>query len=196
MEDHDYLAHHGIPGQSWGTRNGPPYPLSAQKVAKVKKALEKRRKEKAAEKEKARRIAKRKATIAKAEKQISDHEKLKRHVRNKPRDFYKYRDMFTKEEAKELIEQIEWDRKIADIRFDEFRRYNARVREVGSAIKNASDILSNGLNMYNNSAIIYNAMLDHQVRAGSLGKDDADKRKWARADWPKKDDNNNKGGNP
>lgn len=196
MEDHDYLAHHGIPGQSWGTRNGPPYPLSAQKVAKVKKAFEKRRKEKAAEKEKARRVAKRKATIAKAEKQISDHEKLKRHVRNKPRDFYKYRDLFTKEEAKELIEQIEWDRKIADIRFDEFKRYNARVKEVGSAIKNASDILGSGINLYNNSAIIYNAMLDHQVRAGSLGKDDADKRKWAKADWTKKDDNNNKGGNP
>lgn len=25
----DYLSHHGILGQKWGTRNGPPYPLDA-----------------------------------------------------------------------------------------------------------------------------------------------------------------------
>lgn len=24
---HDYLMHHGIKGQKWGVRNGPPYPL-------------------------------------------------------------------------------------------------------------------------------------------------------------------------
>lgn len=27
MTDHIYLAHHGIKGQKWGVRNGPPYPL-------------------------------------------------------------------------------------------------------------------------------------------------------------------------
>lgn len=27
MTDHIYLAHHGIKGQKWGIRNGPPYPL-------------------------------------------------------------------------------------------------------------------------------------------------------------------------
>lgn len=24
-----YLAHHGIPGQKWGQRHGPPYPLNS-----------------------------------------------------------------------------------------------------------------------------------------------------------------------
>lgn len=41
-----YLAHHGIMGQSWGVRNGPPYPLnkSRQKKAykKVRKAVKKK----------------------------------------------------------------------------------------------------------------------------------------------------------
>lgn len=27
----NYLAHHGIPGQEWGKRNGPPYPLNPEK---------------------------------------------------------------------------------------------------------------------------------------------------------------------
>ena len=26
---HDYIAHHGILGMSWGVRNGPPYPLGS-----------------------------------------------------------------------------------------------------------------------------------------------------------------------
>lgn len=31
----DYIQHHGIKGQQWGKRNGPPYPLSAHKHNKV-----------------------------------------------------------------------------------------------------------------------------------------------------------------
>ena len=33
----NYLIHHGIKGQSWGVRNGPPYPLNAQTHNKVVK---------------------------------------------------------------------------------------------------------------------------------------------------------------
>jgi hypothetical protein len=29
----NYLAHHGVPDQRWGVRNGPPYPLHSDKLA-------------------------------------------------------------------------------------------------------------------------------------------------------------------
>jgi len=29
----NYLMHHGVPGQKWGVRNGPPYPLNSDKLA-------------------------------------------------------------------------------------------------------------------------------------------------------------------
>ena len=35
----DYLAHHGILGQRWGKRNGPPYPLSAGAHSSAEKRL-------------------------------------------------------------------------------------------------------------------------------------------------------------
>lgn len=35
-----YLCHHGIPGQKWGKRNGPPYPLTKHSISE-RKALDK-----------------------------------------------------------------------------------------------------------------------------------------------------------
>lgn len=39
----DYLAHHGVLGQRWGKRNGPPYPLgaSAHSASEKKSWMEK-----------------------------------------------------------------------------------------------------------------------------------------------------------
>lgn len=37
MTDHLYIAHHGIKGQQWGVRNGPPYPLKGDSVSRIER---------------------------------------------------------------------------------------------------------------------------------------------------------------
>ena len=34
--DQNYLSHHGIKGQKWGKKNGPPYPLDSKTAERVK----------------------------------------------------------------------------------------------------------------------------------------------------------------
>jgi hypothetical protein len=191
MTQEDYLAHHGTPGQKWGVRNGPPYPLNEQ-VKKTLKVIAKRNAKKKKEKAKLRAKAEEEAAARNAQKKVDDHERLKQRIRKRPQDFYRYRDLLTKEEANDLIEQIQWDRKIEDIKFDEYKRFNTRMKEISSTITTAATIMNQGINVYNNTALIYNAMIDHQMKHGAIKPEEAQKRKISKVDWGGKDDGNKK----
>lgn len=42
ISEKDYLAHHGVDGQKWGVRHGPPYPLSGSDKKQAKRFYKKR----------------------------------------------------------------------------------------------------------------------------------------------------------
>ena len=46
VKSNDYLSHHGILGQKWGKKNGPPYPLDAEDHSAAEKKFAKKIKKK------------------------------------------------------------------------------------------------------------------------------------------------------
>ena len=81
----EFLAHHGIEGQHWGVKNGPPYPLNEEGKAKFKKKF-KEFKEKSKEK-----------------KRIKRRKKI---LRN-PEKLAKYNEEFTLEEIADAIKRFD-----------------------------------------------------------------------------------------
>lgn len=162
MEELDtYLAHHGIKGQKWGVRRyqNPDGSLTAEgrkrnglspekKKSGVKKMIENAQKKTEAKKQ---------ATEAER------HENLKKHVRNHPASIYKFRDEFSDKEINDLVTKIQSDRKLKDIRDEEIQRGWARVNKMASNLGTLSNLTTNGINTWNNSAAIYNALADNGI---------------------------------
>jgi len=76
-----YLIHHGVKGQKWGDRNGPPYPLSriakakaygSKKVRDIKNGLEGKRKQQTTKVENSKEETKRIANTAVEESKLTD----------------------------------------------------------------------------------------------------------------------------
>ena len=88
--DRDYLSHHGIKGQKWGRRNGPPYPLSSE----VHKA-----------------VVTGKSTKSKKidKKKIADkvRENRRKKIMHDPKKLYKHASEFSKKEIDDAYEKLQ-----------------------------------------------------------------------------------------
>lgn len=173
MEDINIIAHHGIKGQKWGVEHGPPYPVrrgaggkpktTSIVKSRLKAALNDRaesRKKKKDEKEKRIAEIREKKAQKEAEKHVEDYEKLKEQVIKHPKDLYKKKDSFSKEEIKKLIEEIEFDRKIQDVRDTEIERGLERYKNLGTGVQTTANLAKNLKEIYNVAADVHNAFVE------------------------------------
>lgn len=147
----DYLAHHGIKGQKWGVRRTPEElghrPKGSGTKKKVKNAVKG-----ALDSYKQKRSAAKEATEKNA------REMLKKYVRKHPKYLPAYANVLTKDEVNKLIDDINFDQKLNDIRQRDIDNGIRRLQRTANKLGTISTLINNGKNLYNNSIEIYDSL--------------------------------------
>lgn len=144
----DFLAHHGTDGMKWGIRNGPPYPLSKEGRAAIRRQRAEKRAAKKAEAERKLQLQKEKeeaAFKAKKEKMI---------MGASASDILSHRGMWTNEELKTIAKRLELEAEISSRIprkknvVDKLTNLSAYTKAISSFSKDVTDIWSNLKKLY------------------------------------------------
>lgn len=179
----DILEHHGVDGQKWGVKHGPPYPLDRNAKRQARKA---ERAEAAKKKKRAKALKKARKTKQKNQEANKKAEEREAKERNKRVSLYKraspaklYRNrqiIANKAEIQDVLDRFEWEQKI--------QQYSAN-RLANTANKAASliKLMGSAVGGYNTVAGVYNSLFPDEKSLPhiSIGKPD------------NKDNKNNKG---
>lgn len=160
----DELYHHGIKGQSWGAKNGPPYPLNAAGKARFRDRLKQRTKElkdgvasvgkkvsSAGSNYKEAKATKKALKIEeKAAKKQEQHQRNLENLAKSPTYLYKHRDSFTTEELNQALNRINTEQRLHQASMQELRRGKDIVdtilgygKTINDAYKTANDLSAN-----------------------------------------------------
>ena len=178
LPDGDYLEHYQIKGAKHGIRrfqnfDGSLTPAgrerygvgparSESKKTEGSKGSGKKKSSNSATKSLQKALSERKYKKAKKEeaKQIEDREGLKAYLRQHPKQLPKYNTALTEEEANEIIKNIQFDRKLKDIRNDEVRRGWQKVADVRNNVTTINGLMIQAKGIYNTTAEVYNMLID------------------------------------
>lgn len=161
------LYHHGRLGQKWGTRNGPPYPLSSytvgrayskRKLKKMQKMEEKRKKtelqdeeKEKDEAEKRREEARRAAAKEKEERLLYEERKEMSLRKGKATDvlFYKY-DLDNKT-LDDALKRVKWTKELEELSKKEKYMDSgwAKIDSVMDKLSTITNWVTTGTNLYN-----------------------------------------------
>lgn len=154
----DELYHHGILGQSWGHRNGPPYPLDSSDYSKA----EKRAARKAAHKEKseARKAKKQqKHEIAAQKKAVKEEAKRQKILKTGSlKEVRKLKGNISNAEYTEVFKRLENEQKLDDFDKEQKKNFAVKVKSAQSVVSDLDKGSAAAVNLYNRGATIYNVL--------------------------------------
>lgn len=179
----NYLAHHGIKGQKWGDRNGPPYPLRpgahsvAEKKHKTKGILGSMReslarRHKAAEKKneikRKERLVK---DLQKEERRREDYEQAKeRAVKSgKASDVLRFQGDLTNQQLQEAVSRIRFENDLKKFSREEKPDVWSRMDRASSRLNTAGTLLNNIVTVGSNASKIKKS-LDSAFGSDNSGK--------------------------
>lgn len=161
-ESENYLAHHGILGQKWGIRRYQNRDGSLTAEGRKRAGLKPESKREKRKKEAAKQKAEKKAA-----KDLKDKENLKTYLRKHPKKLYKHASELTREEAEEIIKNVEFDRKLKDIRDSEVQRTWKQISNISSNAQTLANLMNTGKSIYNSAAEINNLFVESGKSKGS-----------------------------
>ena len=164
----EFLAHHGIRGQRWGSRRfqKPDGSLTeagkkrygSSRAAGIKKHIEKKLKNYKKKHTKPELTEEEKAAKAAKEK-----EELKDYLRRHPRKMPKYGRQLTEADVDEIVRNIKFDQKLKDIRKEDISRSMDKIKTISNNIQTVGNLVNNTTNLWNSTGYVWNALVDNNV---------------------------------
>lgn len=172
--DASYLAHHGTLGQKWGNRRYQNLDGSLTSLGREHYGIGPARGSKEAKREKAKEARqekreKRKAA-KKAKSEFESHEAKMRYLRDHPKQLYKNRYTISEEDAKKIMAQIEFDKKLKDVRKAEIDRGWAKVKSFSDNAKTVYSLLNTSKAVYNLMVETNNMLVEEGKSNGTIHK--------------------------
>jgi hypothetical protein len=158
--DTEYLAHHGIKGQKWGVRRFQNPDGTRTALGKSRNSIVKNRLKSSFEKRAEAKAIRKEASAA------EKHAQLRSHVVSHPKDLYKNKDKFTHSEIEGIIKDIEFDRKIKDVRSEEIKRGLTAYGLLKESTVTTAQMLKNAKDIYNIFVDVNNARIDAGKSSG------------------------------
>lgn len=126
------LEHHGVKGQSWGEKNGPPYPLSRGKDGRITQTQKKKKQglvarmradhqKKVKAKERAKKAAERKKKAAEEKEKSKTKEELRAELLKStdPKFIAKHMDLLETKEIKDRLDRIDTEKRLKNLLKDD-----------------------------------------------------------------------------
>lgn len=173
----DYLAHYQIKGAKHGVRRFQNYDGSLTPEGRERYGVGEARPKSSAdaknsgkkqgvvkslvEKHKANKEAK------KAQSEAEAHENKMKYLRKHPTQTYKHRAELSTDDINRLVNEINLDNKLKDIRDAEIDRGWRKVQRFANNANTISNLLNSGKNIYNLAAEVHNTLIDSGKITGS-----------------------------
>lgn len=170
------LYHHGIAGQRWYHRNGPPYPLRPGMHSSKEKGLAKdgistlstyvKNETKKAKKKRA--LAKARKT---RQEKIRKEEEQRKHEENREKvlrsgsasDVMKYKGELTADEIRKVIDRIDQEKRLADYARKDIVTAEDKVDKTVQKLNKMTEWAGVGIKFYNTVAKVVNAFSDEDI---------------------------------
>ena len=163
------LYHHGILGQRWGERNGPPYPLRGGMHTDLEMGRAKKKvgtlsgyfKDKKLKKKRAKALEK--ARQARAEKKAYDEAKDKALKSGNATEIMKYSGDLSPEQIAIALERIDMERRLSDYAKNDMTPAEQKVDKVLTKLGRAADWAEKGIKFYNVASKITNSISGEEI---------------------------------